>query len=77
MEKGLIGLETVDIREFTHDRHRTVDDYPYGGGPGMVMKPEPLPKKGLLPVKILGRFIFKHGRWMLRLKGRMLIGIWI
>lgn len=42
MEKGLIGLETVDIRDFTHDRHRTVDDYPYGGGPGMVMKPEPL-----------------------------------
>ena len=31
----------VDLRDFTHDRHRTVDDYPYGGGPGMVMKPGP------------------------------------
>src|SRR5689334_196956 len=31
----------VDLRDYTHDRHRTVDDYPYGGGPGMVMKPEP------------------------------------
>ncbi len=31
----------MDLRAFTHDRHRTVDDYPYGGGPGMVMKPEP------------------------------------
>jgi tRNA (guanine37-N1)-methyltransferase len=31
----------IDLRDFTHDRHRTVDDYPYGGGAGMVMKPEP------------------------------------
>jgi tRNA (guanine37-N1)-methyltransferase len=31
----------VDLRDYTHDRHRTVDDYAYGGGPGMVMKPEP------------------------------------
>jgi len=31
----------IDLRDFTHDRHRTVDDYPYGGGPGMVMKPGP------------------------------------
>lgn len=31
----------VDLRDFTHDRHRTVDDYPYGGGPGMVLRPEP------------------------------------
>jgi tRNA (guanine37-N1)-methyltransferase len=31
----------LDLRDFTHDRHRTVDDYPYGGGAGMVMKPEP------------------------------------
>ncbi|HTM21818.1 MAG TPA: tRNA (guanosine(37)-N1)-methyltransferase TrmD, partial [Kofleriaceae bacterium] len=39
---GLIGLATVNPRDFTHDRHRTVDDTPYGGGPGMVMKAEPL-----------------------------------
>ena len=38
---GLIDLEVHDLRDFTHDRHRTVDDSPYGGGPGMVMKPEP------------------------------------
>jgi len=38
---GLIDLEVHDLRGFTHDRHRTVDDSPYGGGPGMVMKPEP------------------------------------
>jgi tRNA (guanine37-N1)-methyltransferase len=39
---GLIDLQVHDLREFTTDRHRTVDDVPYGGGPGMVMKPEPL-----------------------------------
>lgn len=38
---GLIELAVHDLRDFTHDRHRTVDDSPYGGGPGMVMKPEP------------------------------------
>ena len=40
-EKGLIELGVHDLRDFTHDRHRTVDDTPYGGGAGMVMKPEP------------------------------------
>ena len=39
---GLIDLQVHDLREFTTDRHRSVDDVPYGGGPGMVMKPEPL-----------------------------------
>ena len=38
---GLIDLQVHDLRDFTHDRHRTVDDAPYGGGPGMVMKPVP------------------------------------
>ncbi len=38
----LIGIHVHDIREWTTDRHRTVDDTPYGGGPGMVMRPEPL-----------------------------------
>jgi tRNA (guanine37-N1)-methyltransferase len=38
---GLIDLTVHDLRDFTHDRHRTVDDSPYGGGAGMVMKPEP------------------------------------
>jgi tRNA (guanine37-N1)-methyltransferase len=36
-----VEYRVVDLREYTHDRHRTVDDYPYGGGAGMVMKPEP------------------------------------
>ena len=39
---GIVRLTIHDIREYTHDRHRTVDAEPYGGGPGMVMKPEPL-----------------------------------
>jgi tRNA (guanine37-N1)-methyltransferase len=38
---GLVEYRIVDLRDFTHDRHRTVDDAPYGGGAGMVMKPEP------------------------------------
>ena len=38
---GSVRYQVVDLREYAHDRHRTVDDYPYGGGPGMVMKPEP------------------------------------
>ncbi len=38
---GAVQYRVIDLREFTHDRHRTVDDYPYGGGPGMVMKPGP------------------------------------
>ena len=40
-QSGLIELCIHDLRDFTHDRHRTVDDTPYGGGAGMVMKPEP------------------------------------
>ncbi len=38
---GAVEFRLVDLRDFTHDRHRTVDDAPYGGGPGMVMKPGP------------------------------------
>jgi tRNA (guanine37-N1)-methyltransferase len=38
---GLVDYELIDLRDFTHDKHRTVDDVPYGGGSGMVMKPEP------------------------------------
>jgi tRNA (guanine37-N1)-methyltransferase len=43
-EKGLASLEAVDLRQWTCDAHRTVDDAPYGGGPGMVMKIEPIDK---------------------------------
>jgi tRNA (guanine37-N1)-methyltransferase len=42
LAEGLVTLRAVDIRRFATDRHRTVDDYPYGGGPGMVMRPGPL-----------------------------------
>ena len=38
---GAVEYRVIDLRDFTHDRHRTVDDAPYGGGAGMVMKPEP------------------------------------
>jgi tRNA (guanine37-N1)-methyltransferase len=40
--RGVIDVRARDLRDYTTDRHRTVDDVPYGGGPGMVMKPEPL-----------------------------------
>ena len=42
IEKGLIELHAHDLRDHTHDRHRQVDDMPFGGGPGMVLKPEPV-----------------------------------
>jgi len=41
-ETGLVEIHVNDLREFTHDRHRTVDDRPFGGGEGMLLKPEPL-----------------------------------
>src|SRR5947207_5408472 len=41
-EKNLIAVRLVDLRAYTTDRHHVTDDYPYGGGQGMVMKPEPL-----------------------------------
>jgi tRNA (guanine37-N1)-methyltransferase len=41
-EKGKVRIQLIDFRDFTRDRHRTVDDRPFGGGPGMVLKPEPI-----------------------------------
>lgn len=43
-EKGILKISTIDIRNFAEDKHRIVDDYPFGGGAGMVMKPEPIYK---------------------------------
>ena len=42
VEKAVVSFDVLHLRDFTADRHRTVDDYPYGGGPGMVMKPGPV-----------------------------------
>jgi tRNA (guanine37-N1)-methyltransferase len=42
LKEGLVSVGVRDLREFTHDRHHTVDDRPFGGGEGMVLKPEPL-----------------------------------
>ncbi len=42
LERGLIGLEIVNLRDYAEDRHRSVDDYPYGGGPGMILKVGPV-----------------------------------
>src|SRR5713226_3074313 len=41
-EKEKVSIRLVDLRDYATDRHRVTDDYPYGGGQGMVMKPEPL-----------------------------------
>jgi tRNA (guanine37-N1)-methyltransferase len=42
IDSGVITVNLTDIREFTNDKHRSVDDYPFGGSPGMLMKPEPV-----------------------------------
>ena len=42
VEKGLLTIEAVNIRDYTLDKHKKVDDYPYGGGAGMVMQAQPI-----------------------------------
>ena len=42
IDRGLVSVNLHNIRDYTHDKHRTVDDYPYSGGPGMLLKPEPI-----------------------------------
>src|SRR6201993_529233 len=42
IERGILEVAIHDLRDFTTDRHRVVDDVPYGGGPGMVLKPDPI-----------------------------------
>lgn len=39
MKNGIVEINAVNLRDYTHDRHQTVDDKPFGGGPGMLMKP--------------------------------------
>jgi tRNA (guanine37-N1)-methyltransferase len=65
IDNGLVSLNLYNIRDYTHDKHHTADDYPYGGGAGMVLKPEPIfeaveaiktdvnDEKGELPVILL------------------------
>lgn len=42
LKNNILSINTVDIREFTRDKHRKVDDYPYGGGAGMIMAAQPI-----------------------------------
>lgn len=67
VERGLLRLDTTDPRAFATDVHRTVDDRPYGGGPGMVMKVEPLRSairatREALPAGSRTVFLSPHGR---------------
>jgi tRNA (guanine37-N1)-methyltransferase len=55
-EKGLIEIRHTDIRDFAEDRHQKVDDRPFGGGPGMVMKPDPV-VKAIRSVKKPGSYV--------------------
>lgn len=59
-ERGILSFRVIDIRDFTEDRHREADDYPYGGGGGMVMKPEPLSRaiKAMKDLKPATRIIY-------------------
>src|SRR5512143_2150881 len=41
-ERGIVAIQLIDLRDFTHDKHRSVDDKPFGGGAGMLLKPEPV-----------------------------------
>ena len=49
LDRGIWSLKTFDIREFATDRHKTVDSSPYGGGPGMILRPDVAKVKGLEP----------------------------
>ncbi|MEA3485103.1 MAG: tRNA (guanosine(37)-N1)-methyltransferase TrmD [Candidatus Aerophobetes bacterium] len=59
-EKGILNIYVHNLRQFTHDKHRTVDDVPFGGGSGMVMKPEPIfeavekiKKEAISPMRVI------------------------
>lgn len=58
LEKGLLGLHTINIRDFSENKHRKVDDYPYGGGAGLVMQPMPIYKAYEAACEMIQR---KHG----------------
>lgn len=54
MEKGLLSIEAINIRDYTLDKHKKVDDYPYGGGAGMVMQAQPIYDAYLAVVEKIG-----------------------
>jgi tRNA (guanine37-N1)-methyltransferase len=67
VEQGLVNLDFTNPRDFAHDRHRTVDDRPYGGGPGMVLKYQPVrdavrAARGTLPAGSREILLAPHGR---------------
>jgi len=78
-EKGIVTIEIWDLRDFTEDKHKTVDDYPYGGGPGMILKPEPIFRAmDALKKKVKGRnksrlfFMTPQGECFTQMKAREL-----
>jgi tRNA (guanine37-N1)-methyltransferase len=66
LKKGLVTVEAHDLRMYAHDRHRTVDDRPFGGGEGMVLKPEPL-------AEALEALEIRDRRWEIRDQGTRVI----
>ncbi|MHB9003784.1 MAG: tRNA (guanosine(37)-N1)-methyltransferase TrmD [Coriobacteriia bacterium] len=74
-DKGILELHVHDLRDWTHDRHRTTDDSPYGGGPGMVMKPEPVfaavrEIRGMATTELYTIFLAPSGRSFDQLRAR-------
>ncbi len=77
IDRGLVTIRAVNIRDFAADRHRTTDDTPYGGGPGMVMKPEPVVgaieyAKGTRPGRVI--LLSPQGERFTQAKARALSG---
>jgi tRNA (guanine37-N1)-methyltransferase len=80
LQRDLLRVKVRDLREFTDDRHRTVDDVPYGGGPGMVLKPEPIfravdaiAKEGGAPQAVV--LVSPHGRRFTQTEAARLAGL--
>ncbi|MGB9887769.1 MAG: tRNA (guanosine(37)-N1)-methyltransferase TrmD [Moorellales bacterium] len=67
IERGLVTINLVNIRDYSTDKHRSVDDYPYGGGPGMVMRPEPI----FAACEALGRLAEPYQIVLLTPQGRL------
>jgi tRNA (guanine37-N1)-methyltransferase len=80
LQRELLRVKVRDLRDFTDDRHRTVDDVPYGGGPGMVLKPEPIfraveaiAKDGGAPQAVV--LVSPHGRRFTQAEAIRLVGL--